>query len=287
MRANIFARPVVAMIILIAQASAVFGQHEIAKAAMEQSALPERGTVVLSGGLAPTADVIELMRKVGGEELVYIPTADGDFGAAEETRIRAIWKDRGFVGIDFLHASSREEVESPKFVDVLKQKKAVFICGGKQVRLGERYTKSPVPGALRELLDRGGIVVGSSAGTAILPRPAIYDEQCSTTDGTEIRNVIEGSGFGLVPCLVDTHFKQRRRTWRIEEMQRRHPDWCGFGVDEKTSLVFEFDTNGIRVSVLGEQEVDFHHAPSSLVPGAETKSVLKKGGEQIVLKLVR
>ena len=62
---------------------------------------------------------------------------------------------------------------------------------------------------------------------------------------------VEARGLDLIPnVVVDQHFLQRNRLWRMQLMLEAHPNLVGLGIDENTALVFEVRTE--RLSVVGE-----------------------------------
>ena len=96
---------------------------------------------------------------------------------------------------------------------------------------------------LRRVLDRGGVVAGTSAGASVMSAVMI-------TGGTTWAEL--GSGFGLAPGLVvDQHFANRNRMARLLSGLARHPDLAGVGVDEQTAAVIK----GSMMSVVGDAHV--------------------------------
>jgi cyanophycinase len=97
--------------------------------------------------------------------------------------------------------------------------------------------------AVREALDRGGVVGGTSAGAAAMSRLMIR------YGGT---SAVLGSGFGLLDkAVVDQHFAQRGRYGRLLGVLDDHPELMGIGVDERTAAIVQ----GNSLRVLGESQV--------------------------------
>jgi len=126
---------------------------------------PLRGTLFLhGGGLLTTQMRRDFLELAGGAnaKLVVIPSADPDdpIGDGElET-----WRTLGVTHLGRLHAFTRDEAERPEFAETLADATGVWICGGKQSRLARAYLDTPVETALRRVVERGGVVGGTSAG---------------------------------------------------------------------------------------------------------------------------
>ena len=119
------------------------------------------------------------------------------------------------------------------------------------------------------LLARGGIVGGTSAGTAIASKVMLVYDDFRT-------------GFDLLPgTIIDQHFFVRKRTDRLLRAVQAHPDRVGFGIDEKTALIVQ----GRQLSVVGESEVLVTLAASNQRP--ERTEILKPGMRADLLALRR
>jgi cyanophycinase len=203
-----------------------------------------KGIVFAHGGGsdAPLDHFAELCREKG--PLVVIPTASD---AAERARtrqaMRTPWLRRGLPEVVVLHARDREEALGEGFVEPLRTASCAWLVGGRQGRLEERYVGTPVEQELHALLRRGGVVGGSSAGSAILSRVMIHHGN---------PDPVEGTGFGILPgIIVDQHFLARQREPRLMAMVERYPELVGLGIDEATALVVQGD----RFRVVGDSVV--------------------------------
>jgi cyanophycinase len=93
----------------------------------------------------------------------------------------------------------------------------------------EVYLGTAVERALRGVLDRGGVIGGTSAGTALMSRVMITGGQDKATVGT---------GFGFLPgVIIDQHALRRNRVNRLLGVLADHPDLAGVAIDEATALV--------------------------------------------------
>ncbi|HTL40742.1 MAG TPA: cyanophycinase [Pseudolysinimonas sp.] len=118
----------------------------------------------------------------------------------------------------------------------------VFFTGGSQARLVRAILGTGVHHELRRLLERGGVIAGTSAGASALGEV--------TLAGT--RELRLGEGLGLLPGLmIDQHFAQRDRLPRLRSALGRRPGIDGIGIDEDTALVIR----GGEARVIGSGEV--------------------------------
>ena len=186
---------------------------------------------------------------------MVIPTADYD-----ETVKRISTAKYGTNAIQnpvtILHTESREEALKPEFITPLKTATGVWFTGGRQTRLVDVYLDTPVEKALQDVVRRGGVVGGMSAGAAVATKVMIVRGE-------------ERRGFDLLPvAIVDQHFIRRNREERLRRILALHPDHVGFGIDEATALIVQ----GRKMSVLGESSVTVMMAPGGGRP--ERKEVL-------------
>ena len=201
--------------------------------------------VICGGGQLPASVIEHFVEAAGGESgrLVVIPTASAKAAEAKREQFTDRWQDQGLQSVTLLHARSREEANAPKFASVLRDATAVWFVGGQQSRLANTYIGTAVETALDEVLARGGVIGGTSAGAAIQSRVMI-------ARGNPIPIVT--SGLDLLPgCVIDQHFTARNRKPRLLRAIADHPSCVGCGVDERTALLVD----GRRFTVLGEGSV--------------------------------
>lgn len=204
------------------------------------------GSLFLVGGGNLPEELREAFVSLVGRagSLVVIPTAtDEDEPAvlAEGEQIANSWRDRGIATVTVLHTRSRELADSAAFCEPLQSATGVWFSGGKQSLIAAAYHGTRVERALRELLERGGVVGGTSAGAACLANPMIVRGELHPTPG-----------LGLLPgCLIDQHFLARDRAERLWRALAALPGRVGLGIDEGTALV----VRGRELKCLGNSTV--------------------------------
>lgn len=220
MNATIMRIDVIACALAILSTATAVGQ--------ERSVSPK--LVICGGGTLPDS-VFESFRSLAGPSprLVVIPTASNREINVAETQ--ELWQKRGFEHVAVLHANDRSLSSAAEFVAPLKSATAVWFGGGDQQRIADAYLDTPVEKELHDLLKRGGVIGGTSAGAAIQSRMMIA--------GGNIEPHLS-TGFDLLPkAIIDQHFLQRNRLSRLMAAVQRHPELAGVGIDEGTALVVQ------------------------------------------------
>ena len=195
------------------------------------------GTLLLCGGGLIPLSIREEFHKLGkgGEgSLVLIPTASPRSDNDDYSSWVDYWSNFRWKTIEIVHAANREEAFVPSLVAKMRNATAVWISGGEQQRLSDRYVGTPIEKELHAMLARGGIVGGTSAGAAIASCTMIASSK-RIENGEEEPRFAEGMQF-LPGAIVDQHFSQRNRHGRLMKAIETHPNRVGLGIDESTGL---------------------------------------------------
>ncbi len=244
----------VRQIILAGLATFVFSAHFVARPVWSQMAsdgmvdvdgvkagetlnspdlsLTSRGALLLCGGGDLPVSLLSKFHESGrgaDGSLVVIPSASQFADSGDYTRWRQAWSEFPWKSVEILHVQSRDEAENDSVVSMLRNATAVWISGGDQERLATRYCGSLVEREIRGVMQRGGIVGGTSAGSAIASKVMI-------AGGNKQPRLNEG--LDLLPrAIVDQHFSQRSRKDRLAKAVSKHPERIGIGIDEGTGLL--------------------------------------------------
>ena len=144
-----------------------------------------------------------------------------------------------------LHTRDRKEADSEKFVAPLKSATGVWFGGGRQWRLADSYSNTRTEKELFALLDRGGVIAGSSAGATIQGSYLVRGD----TSGPEIIEGDHTAGFAFLKnSAIDQHILRRNREFDLIPLIKSHPDLLGIGIDEATAIVVhgnQFDVMGL------------------------------------------
>ena len=151
---------------------------------------------------------------------------------------------------------------SDAFVEPLRRARGVWFSGGRQWRLADSYLGTKTHEELRALLDRGGVIGGTSAGATI---QGSYLARGDTRNNTIMMgDHEEGMGF-LKQTAIDQHLLRRNRQFDLLEIVRAHPDLLGIGIDENTAIVVEGD----RFTVIGAGYVAIYDHERALDSGGQ------------------
>lgn len=209
-----------------------------------QPAAPVSGSLVIGGGGTMPPEVIDKFFELGGgskAKIVIITTASQMAGTEEVKERFAHWLPRPHQSLSYLHTRDRREADSLAFSECLTEATAVWFAGGNQNLITEAYLGTLVETRLHDMLKRGGVIGGTSAGAAIMTQTMI-------AGGIGVPHL--GTGFGFLKgAIVDQHFAQRNRQGRLMQAIESHPGQIGLGINENTALV----VRGRKLEVIGEE----------------------------------
>lgn len=220
-------------------------------AGLAQQVGPPNGSLVVVGGAMRDRGIMErFLELAGGPDapVVIIPTAGGEAEYDQFYPGLAAWRGVGASNLTVLHTNDRGEADSEAFVAPIREANGVWFPGGRQWRLADSYLGTRTEEELRALLERGGVVGGSSAGATIL---GSYLARGDTRTNTIMMGDHE-EGFGFLrDTAIDQHVLRRNRHFDLIEIIRARPELLGIGIDENTAIVVQGD----EFEVIGESYV--------------------------------
>jgi cyanophycinase len=221
-----------------------------------QASAANKGYVIAMGGGNGTPEIYEKWKSLAGgvnAHVVLIPTANnpGDDIAPVVEGLKHVFGTRD---VSVLDTKDRAKANSAEFVAPLKRATFVFIDGGRQWRLADAYLGTRVERELRNVLKRGGVIAGSSAGASTLASYLVRGDP----KGAEV--MMSGGherGFGFIPnSAIDQHVSERHRERDMEPVIAAHPELLGMGIDPNTVIVVHED----QFEVLGSGKVTITEA---------------------------
>lgn len=230
------------------------------------------GSLVIGGGGDLTDEIHNrFMELAGGKEnarIVVIPTASSKADNPEES-FSTYWEGKERAAIcDLLHTRNRKQADDPAFTRPLREATGVWLSGGRQKRLLDAYGDTLVEKELHDLLTRGGVIGGTSAGASSMSRLMIENGKTSAELGT---------GFGFVRgAVIDQHFGREGRFTRLQGVVESK-ECEGIGIDERTALVIR----GQIATVMGMGNVRIFFPPSR---GEQSKIQICPAGKEVRLK---
>ena len=248
---------------LMGQSESLSPQSTHAETSISTHAASDHGCMLLCGGSLLPQTILEAFHERGGGvqgQLVIIPTASPRSDLGDFTIWKSMWNGQKWNSICVVHALDKEAASNESLLDSIRSASAVWIAGGDQQRLVDRYLGTPVHTELQNVLNRGGIIGGTSAGAAIASRTMI-------AGGVTLPTLTEG--WGLLPgTIIDQHFSQRGRFERLAHAVERFPDRVGIGIDEATGILLnregmEVLGSGSVYLVRSQSNKDFSHSMSA------------------------
>lgn len=251
------------------------------------------GTVVLHGG-GWNGDLVEVYPSLTGEaapRLVHCPAAHPSFQPDPRIPVHATmariegyfheWvtmrKSGQLASLDFLTTATRADADDRQFVQPLAKANAVWFSGGDQSELARLFV-NPKGATLFEqevmaVVARGGVVGGSSAGTAVMAR--VMTIPGAESNGRPADPQIR-SGLGLLKkVILEQHYMGEGRGGRLERFTSlllgknpqtnqalrgmlekdgtRFDDMIGLAIEERTALLLQ--ENRLRVFGKGNAHV--------------------------------
>jgi cyanophycinase len=218
---------------------------------------PAAGSLFIAGGGALDADLVtRFVALAGGADarIVVIPTAGvEDTFPAAWPGLR-VFRGTGVQAVTVLHTRSRAVADSDSFVAPLRAATAVWLPGGRQWRLTDVYLGTQTEREIHAVLERGGVVGGTSAGASV---QASFMVRGAPESNTILMAPGRDRGFSLLRgAAIDQHLTARGRQDDMLQVIARHPDLLGIGLDEGTALVVQGD----RAEIAGSGRVAFYNA---------------------------
>ncbi|RAK56447.1 cyanophycinase [Phenylobacterium deserti] len=181
----------------------------------------------------------EVARHVDGGVLVLATVASREPEAYLEMYEKA-FADLGVKAIRELYINERAEASDPDKLSVFDDAAGVFFTGGDQLRISSQVGDTPVEVRVRELLSRGAVVAGTSAGASMMSETMLV--RGPSSESYRIGDLHMAPGLGLVrDMIIDQHFAERGRIGRLLGAVAHNPRVLGVGIDENTSAIFEGD----------------------------------------------
>ncbi|NAS30305.1 cyanophycinase [Flavobacteriaceae bacterium R38] len=210
---------------------------------------PEKGSLVIVGGGRLSSNIIEkFIELAGGKDapIVVIPTAAGRDSYDENSA--NFLKRHGATNVTVLHTADPKEANTSAFVAPLKNAKGVWFGGGRQWRLVDSYKNTEAEKLFWEVLNRGGVIGGSSAGASIQGSYLARGD----TKNNQIMMGDHEVGFGFLKNVaIDQHVLARNRQFDLFTILKKKPELLGIGIDENTAVIVQND----KFEVLGASYV--------------------------------
>jgi cyanophycinase len=244
---------------------------------------PAKGTLLIVGGgnLNGTGINEKFIELAGGPEknFVIVPTAggnrnpDGSLIAYKEEQIVAPWLRLGVKNVHMLHTHDPKVADTEEFAKILRTADAVWFNGGRQWNCVDSYANTLTYREFHKVLERGGVIGGSSAGATIQGEYLVRGD----TSGPNVMMTAEPTHQEAFKFLrhvaIDQHINTRNRWDDLVAVIQKYPKFLGIGLSEATAIIVKGD----RFEVMGAWKVAVHDNTRLYQPWEKPYFVLSRG----------
>lgn len=213
---------------------------------------PPNGSVMVVGGGSLGPEIVSrFIELAGGPDalIIDVPTAGGDTTYPANWRGANFLKAAGARNVVVMHTKDKALANTDSFAAPLKQAGGVWFEGGRQWHLVDSYAGTKTEQGFHDVLARGGVVGGSSAGASIL---SSYMLRGARSGNTIIMAPGYEQGFSFLRGVaIDQHVVARERLRDLaDSLMPMHPALLGISEDEGTAWV----VRGDQAEILGRSK---------------------------------
>lgn len=210
--------------------------------------------LIVGGGGTPAGLMEEFVSLAGGKKahLVYVPCSEQEEVSQRQSTVLG-WNAMGVASAVTLHTKDRARANTDEtFYQPLTKATGIWFGGGRQWNFSDSYYGTATHRFMKDVLNRGGVIGGSSAGASIQGR---YLARATPIQNFDIMAPgYERGGLGFLSGVaIDQHFTQRGRHPDMKELVAKYPQLLGIGIDEKTAIKVQ----GSTATVQGNGQVFF------------------------------
>lgn len=227
---------------------------------------PPNGTVVVVGGGSMGPEIYQrFIEAAGGPNalIIDVPTAGGDSVYKQDAPGTRGWKQAGAKNIYVLHTTDRKLADSDSFAAILRRAGGVWFEGGRQFHLVDSYAGTKTEQGFHDVLARGGVVGGSSAGASIIGSFLVRGAPSNNNLIMDWPGYEKGFAF-LRGVGIDQHVVARERLPDLaDSIMPKYPDLLGISEDEGTAWVVKGDV----AEIVGRNKAFVYGGKDATDPG--------------------
>lgn len=215
---------------------------------------PQSGTLLVIGGGAMTPELWNaFVECAGGKDarIVVITNASEAGDTSWQRTLDTLSARIGAKRVSRMHLTTIDEANDDKLIEPLKKATGIYFTGGRQWRIAEVYLNTKAHREMFRLLERGGVIAGSSAGASI--QGSFLWRGDTRGPNILIGDHTQGLGF-MKLTVIDQHILTRNRQHDLADFVAAAPEFIGFGLDESTAI----EVRGDELTVLGKSYVAVH-----------------------------
>ena len=132
--------------------------------------LPNGKLIIIGGGDIPDTLFNLFAASIGGKDqpIVVIPTATSDEAYIREGGHLKKFSTRGFTNLHTIHTRDKKLADDQALIDLMRKAKGLYFGGGDQDLIAQAYANTQLHREMFALLERGGVIMGTSAGATIM-----------------------------------------------------------------------------------------------------------------------
>jgi cyanophycinase len=225
--------------------------------------VPHGALLICGGGDLPDSVWQRLIELAGGPDakIVFLTASLPDPDAPNPKGLQLLHKNGARV-VEVVAARTPQDANSPRFAQALHNARAIWFTGGRQWKYLDAFQGTVAEKLFRDVLARGGVIGGSSAGAAVqaeyMVRGSPLSNRIISAEGYE-------RGLDFLPgTAIDIHVSERGRLDEFVGLISRRPNLLGLALDEKAAV----EVHGHQLTVIGPGEtriVDFHVGHSHVI----------------------
>jgi cyanophycinase len=227
---------------------------------------PPNGTVIVVGGGSMGPELYSrFIDAAGGPNalIIDVPTAGGDSVYTQNAPGVRGWKAAGAKNVYVLHTTDRKLADSDSFATILARAGGVWFEGGRQFHLVDSYAGTKTEQGFHDVLARGGVIGGSSAGASIIGDFLVRGAPSNNNFIMDYPGYEKGFAF-LRNVGIDQHVVARERLPDLaDSIMPRHPNLLGISEDEGTAWVVRGDT----ATIVGRNKAFVYGGSDATDPG--------------------
>lgn len=222
----------------------------------QKSSGPPAGTLIADGGGVTAPVVARFVKLAGGPpaRIVVFPTGASAIRFGDQnTILDPDWpRDRpewlayesylkawlGVQDVTVLHTRDRAEADRSEFVAPITRATGVYLAPGNSGRYASAYLGTRTHKELESLLNRGGVVFGSSAGAIIQGSFTVRgrpDKPLLIAPGQTV-------GFAFLKNVaINPHLTSAQRDAELVNVVDQHPQLLGIGIEDEAAILVQKD----------------------------------------------
>ncbi|MFN5987121.1 MAG: cyanophycinase, partial [Chitinophagaceae bacterium] len=135
-----------------------------------------------------------------------------------------------------IHTRDKVKADDPKNIELVRNAKGIFFGGGDQDLIAAAYGETRLYKEFIALLERGGVIMGTSAGATIMGSLLVGgDARKDLTKPYPFK-----PAFSFVKNMaIDQHVLVRNRQFDLIPVIENNPNNIGVAIDESTAIIVE------------------------------------------------